>query len=127
MWLVYLILTLDAVTIAATVFAVFAGIGWFVTFIMSCVATAQQNSSYPDFDEDDKKVIDKIKNGCLSIFIPCLFIALFIPSSKQLAIIYTAGNTIEYVQGNEKIKELPDKAIQCLDKFVDEYLNAEKQ
>jgi hypothetical protein len=38
-----------------------------------------------------------------------------------------AGSAIEYVQGNEKIKELPDKAVQCLDKFIDEYLNEEKQ
>lgn len=127
MWLIYLILTLDRVTFTATLFAVFAGIVWLVTFIMSCVATAQQNSNCPDFDEDDRKAINKVKNICLSIFIPCLFIALFTPNSKQLAIIYTTGNAIEYVQGNEKIKELPDKAVQCLDKFIDEYLNEEKQ
>ena len=127
MWLVYFILTLDAVTTTALAFAVFAGIVWFATFVMSCIATAQQNQSHPDFDEDDKKVIYKIKNICLSVFIPCLFIALFIPNSKQLAIIYTAGNTIEYVQGNEKIKELPDKAVQCLDKFIDEYLNEKNE
>lgn len=123
MWLVYLILILDNVAIVAKLFAIVAGFGLIVTFILSCVATAQQNSSRPDFDKDDKKVIDKIKNLCLSIFIPCLFVTLFVPTSKQLAIIYTAGNTMEYVQGNEKIKELPDKAVQCLDKFIDEYLN----
>lgn len=127
MWLVYLILISDAVTTAATVFAVFAGLGWLVTFILSCVATAQQNSSCPDFDKDDQKAIDKIKKVCLSIFIPCLFVALFIPNSKQLAIAYTAGNAIEYVQGNEKIKELPDKAVKCLDKFIDEYLNEKNE
>lgn len=127
MWLVYLILISDAVTTTATVFAAVSGIGWFVTFILSCVATAQQNSSRPDFDKDDQKAIDKIKKVCLSIFIPCLFAALFIPNSKQLAVIYTAGNAIEYVQGNEKIKELPDKAVQCLDKFVDEYLNEKNE
>lgn len=127
MWLVYLILMLDQVTFVAGLFTFIAGCGWLVTFILSCVATAQQNQSYPDLDKDDKKIIDKIKNICLSIFIPCLFITLFIPNSKQLAIIYTAGNAIEYVQGNEKIKELPDKAVQCLDKFIDEYLNEEKQ
>ena len=127
MWLIYFILILDNVAFVAKLFAVVAGFGLIVTFILSCVATAQQNSNRPDFDKDDKKVIDKIKNICLSIFIPCLFIALFVPTSKQLAIIYTAGNTIEYVQGNEKIKELPDKAVQCLDKFVDEYLNEKNE
>lgn len=127
MWLVYLILTLNSVLNVVIPFTVLAGLGWLATFILSCVATAQQNQSYPDFDQDDRKVIDKIKNICLSIFIPGLFIVVFIPSSKQLAIIYTAGNAIEYVQDNEKIKELPDKAVQCLDKFIDEYLNEEKQ
>ena len=127
MWLVYLILTLDSVLNAVIPFTVLAGLGWLATFIMSCVATAQQNQSHPDFDKDDRKVIDKIKNICLSIFIPCLFIAIFIPNSKQLAVIYTAGNAIEYVQGNEKIKELPDKAVQCLDKFIDDYLNEKNE
>ena len=48
------------------------------------------------------------------------------PNSKQAAIIYTAGSTIEYVQGNERIKELPDKAVQCLDKFISDYLNEDE-
>lgn len=125
MWLIYLILILDNVIFVAKLFSVFAGMGLLVTFAMSCVATAQQNSNSPDFNKDDKKVIDKVKHICLSIFIPCLLVILFSPTSKQLAVIYTAGNAIEYVQGNEKIKELPDKAVQCLDKFIDEYLNEE--
>lgn len=40
--------------------------------------------------------------------------------------IFAVGTTIEYVQNNEKIKELPDKAVLCLDKFIDEYLKEEE-
>lgn len=37
------------------------------------------------------------------------------------------GTTIEYVQNNEKVKELPDKAIECLDKYLEEYLTEEEK
>lgn len=60
------------------------------------------------------------------VFIPLLLISILLPNSKQAAIIYTAGSTIEYVQNNEKIQELPDKAVDCLNKFIDDYLNEDE-
>ena len=44
------------------------------------------------------------------------------PNDKEVATIYSVGATTDYVKNNEKIKELPDKAVLCLDKFIDEYL-----
>lgn len=58
----------------------------------------------------------------LKIFIPFLTLGIFFPTSKEAAIIFSVGQTIGYVKGNEKLKELPDKAVMCLDKFISEYL-----
>ena len=127
MWLVYLLLILDAVTSTAVTFWVLSSIGLVISAILHCVAESQKEDVYKDFTDSARKAISKIRNVCLGIFIPCMLIGVFVPNSKQMAIIYTVGNTIEYVQGNEKIKELPDKVVKCLDKFIDEYLNEEKQ
>ena len=61
----------------------------------------------------------------LKICIPSLALGVFLPNSKQAALIFSVGQTIDYVKGNEKLKELPDKAVLCLDKFVSEYLEEE--
>lgn len=127
MWLVYLLLVLDAVTSAALTFWVLSSIGLVVTAILCCVAESEKDvpCGCRDFTDSAHKAISKMRNICLGIFIPCMLIGVFVPDSKQMAMIYTVGNTIEYVQGNEKIKELPDKVVKCLDKFIDEYLNEE--
>ena len=52
--------------------------------------------------------------------IVCLLIATFLPSSKQGYVIYGIGNTIEYLQSNDKAKELPDKAVDALSRYLDE-------
>ena len=41
-------------------------------------------------------------------------------------LIYGVGGTIDYVKSNETAKQLPDKYIKALDKWVDN-LNEEKQ
>ena len=115
MWLIYLISILDnlfCISILSTL------LGLAGTIIVSVVTIADE-----DYAKDFR--IIKLKKSSiilLSIFAP---IALFVPDSKQAVRIFAVGTTIEYVQNNEKIKELPDKAVLCLDKFMNEYLKEE--
>lgn len=44
---------------------------------------------------------------------------IFIPTTKDALLIYGVGNTIEYLQGNEKARELPDKCIEALNNYID--------
>lgn len=44
------------------------------------------------------------------------------PSTKDAFMIWGVGGTIDYIKSNETAKQLPDKCIQALDKFVDEYM-----
>ena len=115
MWLIYLITILDNLQCISMVLSL---LGLFGT-ILTCLACI--------IDEDERKDSLVIKLRKLSIIFLSVFapIALFVPNSKQAAAIFAVGTTIEYVQNNEKIKELPDKAILCLDKFIDEYLKEE--
>ena len=115
MWLIYLITILDNLFCISMLLTIISLCGIIVAF---CVTIADV-----DLTKDARLI--KLKKSSIiffSIFAP---IALFVPNSKQAATIFAVGTTIEYVQNNEKIKELPDKAVLCLDKFIDEYLNEE--
>ena len=57
--------------------------------------------------------------------IACL-INFFIPTTNEALMIYGGGGTIDHIKSNETAKQLPDKCIKALDKWVDN-LNEEKQ
>lgn len=44
---------------------------------------------------------------------------ILIPNRKDMLLIYGLGGTIDYVQSNDKAKQLPDKAVEALNKYLD--------
>ena len=56
-----------------------------------------------------------IIGGILIIF------SFAIPSEKKLYAIYGIGSTIDYIKSNDKAKEIPNKAIDCIYKYLDNY------
>lgn len=68
-----------------------------------------------------KKHLNKLKMFTL-IFILTSVLNIFIPSTRDVLMIYGIGGTIDYIKSNEKAKQLPDKCINALDKFVEEYM-----
>ena len=50
---------------------------------------------------------------------------VFVPSTKDMLIIYGVGGTLDYVKENNTANQIPDKCIKALDKFIDEYMNEE--
>ena len=53
-------------------------------------------------------------------------INIFIPTKNEALLIYGVGGTIDYIKSNDTAKQLPDKCIKALDKWV-ENLNEEKK
>lgn len=72
-------------------------------------------------DAYTKKHLNKLKMFTL-IFILTSVLNIFIPSTRDMLMIYGVGGTIDYIKSNEKAKQLPDKCINALDKFVEEYM-----
>lgn len=66
---------------------------------------------------------DAIKraNRKLIIGIVMIIISFFVPSESKLCVIYGMANTIDYIRTNDKAKQLPDKAIDCIYKYLDEH------
>lgn len=79
-----------------------------------------------EFYEDDKKPYYKwMKRTGIGTIITSV-LAIFTPSTQDLYAIYDIGGIIDYVQSNDTAKQLPDKTIKALDKYLDE-LNEEEQ
>lgn len=45
--------------------------------------------------------------------------AIMMPSKQELYLIYGAGTILDYCKGDSKVKEIPDKAIDALNRYLD--------
>lgn len=48
-----------------------------------------------------------------------LIIVAFTPTKEDLLLIYGLGPTVDYIQNNKEVKELPDKCVEALSKWAD--------
>lgn len=98
-------------TAAVLIFAIFASILLTLGVI-----------TYDTYDEEREKQYQLLRRFMKYAFIT-LFIAaigfVFIPSNKQMLAIYGIGGTIDYIKNNDKAKELPDKVVDALTKYLD--------
>ena len=58
-------------------------------------------------------------------FIPILIVStillILVPNTKEAMLIYGVGGTIDYIKQNPTAKQIPDKCINALDKWVDSW------
>ena len=81
------------------------------------------------YDEDEES-LSSSKKGLkfsLPILIFGALMVIFVPTTKEALLIYGVGGTIDYIKSNKTAKQLPDKCIKALDKWVDKYSSDEKQ
>ena len=103
-------------TVAFIIFAIIAGIAILCVCILFSTMSAYDTD---EIDEIAKRKIKKITISSLIVGFIMLMVALFIPSKQDMYLIYGAGNVIDYCQDNPKVKELPDKAVEALDIWLD--------
>ena len=75
---------------------------------------------------DDKEDVKPKFIGMIIAFAVLLLGSIFIPSTENLMKIYVVDNVVEYIENNDKVRELPDKVIECCDKLMNEYLDDEE-
>lgn len=89
-------------------------IGMFICFfIITAVA-----DSKGDGDTQEKAL--NIAAASFIVVILCTLLTIFIPSKKELYMIYGVGSAIDYLKSNPNAKELPDKCIKALERWADE-------
>lgn len=77
---------------------------------------------YLCFPLASKSIVKFIKFTLLPILIISTIGNTFIPDTKTLYIIYGVGGTLDYLKENKTAKQIPDKAILALDKYLNEQL-----
>ena len=68
---------------------------------------------------DEAKLTLKWVIGSFTTLVISSLIFVFVPSTKEAALIWGVGSTIDYIQENETAKQLPDKCINSLNDWVD--------
>lgn len=104
--------------VLSIIFGILFGI-WIIKFLVD------QN------DQPDAKELHKSDKKWAKIFATIEIISalgtVFIPSQEELLAIYGIGGTIDYIKSNNTAKQLPDKCINALDKWVDSYVKEENK
>ena len=78
-----------------------------------------------EYDEPFKKIKRTFKCSIYALVFGTT-ISVFIPSTKNLLIIYGVGGTIDYLKENKDANKIPDKCIKALDKYLDDVLKEDK-
>lgn len=115
----YWITRLDTVNVFLFLFIFIIGC-FLIAFIIKLLDD-RDNYKYKE-DEDyifHKRIVKKLS---ILISIMCLLFIL-VPTERQALLIWGVGGTIDYIKSNDTAKQLPDKCVKALDKFIDEYVN----
>ena len=84
---------------------------------------------YDTVDDEDhwRKFFKKWGRVAIIVWVFAIIGTIFIPSKKELIAIYGVGTTIEYIKSNDKAKELPDKAVDALTKYLESVADDDKK
>lgn len=97
-----------------------------VVSLLVCVALGFWFFMCSTDGEEPSPIIKKEFKGSIYAIVFGIFITLFIPSQKNLLIIYGVGGTIDYLKENKDANKIPDKCIKALDKYLDDALMEDK-
>lgn len=99
-----------------------------ITIIASVILTIYYYA-FEVYNDDDRAkqaaIVKWLRRSTVGIAISVVGV-VFIPGDKELMAIYGIGGTIDYIKSNDKAKELPDKVVDALTKYL-ETLNEEKK
>lgn len=119
---IYWLQVLGNISTVGTVL-IFLGVA---AIIPSCLALfANFDRNYDSEIRGFAAAVKAIKLSLLVVFVGVI-ITVFVPSEKQMYAIYGIGGTIDYLKDNETAKQLPDKVVIALDKYIDS-LNENKE
>ena len=131
---IYWITRLDGINDLAFVIALVS----FITFIISMIGFSVVKGQLHYYNKKESEYKGRYQgeilewNGYeaiwktfLKISVPVLILSvtirIFVPTTKEAFAIYGIGGTIDYVKSNPVAKQLPDKCVNALDKWVDSW------
>lgn len=128
---IYWITRLDAIcnfltTIAAVSFLISAVTGFLVVCNKCEIHNYEEGSEPWNYCMQEFKMFSNYSKRFIFVTIIACLINFFIPTTNEALMIYGVGGTIDYIKSNDTTKQLPDKCIKALDKWVDNLNEEEK-
>ena len=128
----YWITRLDGISTFLSLIAVLSVITTIVLFFIGLIIRSDADI-YPECSETWKGYMDICKiclywpKRCVIVFFVSVFMNMFIPTTNEVLLIYGVGGTIDYIKSNDTSKQLPDKCVKALDKYLDNLTKEEKE
>lgn len=95
-----------------------------ISFLFSLLFGIYIELKDKEINETKEKINKKLKRIDTFLGI-CIFIGIigcvFTPSKREMYLIYGVGKTLDYIESNDKVKQLPDKAVEALTRYFDSY------
>ena len=88
-----------------------------ILFILYCIT---------DYKDDQIKLAKPIKLTIISTIV-CGLCGILIPGKNEVYFIYGAGTIVDYCKDNTNVKEIPDKAIDALNRYLDSVAEDKKE
>lgn len=128
---IYWITRLDAIcnfliTIAVVSFVISVVIGAFSMYNRFAADDYEEGGKYYNCHMQRFKIFLNYFKRSIIVTLVLTVINIFIPTKNEALLIYGVGGTIDYIKSNDTAKQLPDKCIKALDKWVED-LNEEKK
>lgn len=79
-----------------------------------------------DYEDDQIKLAKPIKRTIISTIV-CGLCGIFIPGKNEAFFVYGAGTIVDYCKDNSNVKEIPDKAIDALNRYLDSIAEDKKE
>lgn len=121
---------LSAITTALKTILIISGILAAAALIFWIVVYLTDPEYMPDGEESKRRFL-KIgsKTLCIStiVFAIGLIGRTFTPTTSEALIIYGVGESVEYLQNNKDAVQIPDKALQALNKYLDDELGSDEK
>ena len=109
---IYWITRLDGIVTLAGMLCVVSTIAFILLAVLAFV------------DREDEMVMSGKRRrqwcrGSVIVLAISALMCLFVPGSKQAMLIWGIGQTVDYIQENEAVKELPDKCVEALEVWLE--------
>ena len=128
----YWITRLDGICAFLTLISVFSAIATIVLFIIVLIKRSEAELYNEDSQtcerhiETSKMCLYFVKRCAIAFFVS-VSINAFTPTTNDALLIYGLGGTIDYIKSNDTSKQLPDKCVKALDKYLDNLTKEENQ
>lgn len=113
----YLLSRIGAIHTALSWLTVGLFIAWIICWFM--VALREDFSDEHVLDEDQRARLKKNAKKLLYSLAVSFLVLVVTPTEKDAYLIYGLGGTIDYIQSNDKAKQIPDKCIEALNTWLD--------